>query len=79
MQDSNDVEEMYFTARHLLELLKGMDEHRLDMPLILVHGKGLHKPNLIHGFIPAPVPVDGTAVQAKAPALLALGQLTELA
>lgn len=78
MQDSNDEEELYFTARHLLNLLKGMDDHRLDLPLILVHGKELHKPNLIHGFLPAPVPVDEKAVQAKAPALLALAQLTEL-
>jgi hypothetical protein len=66
---------VYYTARHLLEALKGMDDSLLDLPLMLVHGKRLTKPNLVSGIIPAPVPVDRAAVEAKRPSLLALADL----
>src|SRR6516225_7402606 len=42
----------YYTARHLLQALKNLDEGLLDLPLVLVHGKELDKPNLVSGMIP---------------------------
>jgi hypothetical protein len=68
----------YFTPRHLLALLNGLDEALLDMPLVLVHGKGLDKPNLVHGFVPAAVSVDQATVESKSPSLLMLAHLTKL-
>ena len=67
-------EEVYYTARHLLEALQKLDDHLLDCPLLLIHGKGLHKPNLVHGFVPAPTPVDLEVVEAKKPSLLTLAE-----
>jgi hypothetical protein len=52
-----------------------MEERLLDLPLVLVHGKDLTKPNLVSGMIPSPVPVDRDAVEAKKPSLLALAYL----
>ena len=71
-------EKLYYTARHLLEALQGLDPNLLDLPLVLVHGKELHKPNLVQGFIPSPVPVDREAVEAKNPSLLAVSFLGRL-
>jgi hypothetical protein len=68
----------YFTPRHLLALIKQLDEALLDLPLVLVHGKGLDKPNLVHGFVPAAVSVDRAIVEAKAPSLLMLAHLAKL-
>lgn len=70
-----DEARIYYTARHLLEALNNLDDALLDMPLVLVHGKELQKPNLVQGFLPAPLPVQRDAVEAKAPSLLALGGL----
>jgi hypothetical protein len=75
---SKSDEKVYFTLRHLLGMVKDLDDALLDMPLVLVHGKGLDKPNLVHGFIPTAVPVDRVTVEAKAPSLLMLAQLTDL-
>jgi hypothetical protein len=47
----------------------------LDLPLVLIHGKELHKPNLVQGLIPAPIPVNRDVVDSKPPSLLTLGQL----
>ena len=77
MAAKHDSEEIYFTARHLLAMLQGLEESLLDMPLLLVHGRSLDKPNLVHGFVPGTVPVKREAVQAKAPSLLMLAELTE--
>jgi hypothetical protein len=74
---SSDDEKLYFTPRHLLEILKHLDEPLLDMPLVLVHGRGLHKPNLVHGFVAAAVAVDRTTVESKAPSLLMIAQLSD--
>lgn len=68
-------EQIYYTARHLLQALKGLDEAQLDLPIVLVHGRELQKPNLVHGFLPAPTPVSREAVEAKNPSLLTLGAL----
>ena len=76
--DSKSDEEMFYTARHLLEALQGLDESLLDHPLVLVHGKDLHKTHLIHGFVPSPLPVVKTEVEAKKPALLVLASLAKL-
>ena len=65
-------EQVYYTARHLLQALNNLDESQLDCPLVLVHGKELTKPNLVHGLIPTPIPVDQTIVEEKKPSLLAL-------
>jgi hypothetical protein len=65
-------EQVYYTARHLLQALQNLDERLLDYPLVLVHGKELAKPNLVHGLIPSPVPVDQAVVEEKKPSLLAL-------
>lgn len=69
---------VYFTAAHLLEALKAMDPALLDYPLVLVHGKELSKPHLVHGVIPTPTPVDRQTVAAKQPSLLTLAALTDL-
>jgi hypothetical protein len=63
---------VYYTARHLLQALSDLDESLLDLPMVLVHGKRLTKPNLVSGIIPTPVPVDWAAVEQKKPSLLAL-------
>jgi hypothetical protein len=77
MGAKHDADEMYFTPRHLLEMLRALDESLLDKPLLLVHGRGLDKPNLVHGFVPAAVPVNREMVQAKAPSLLMLAELAD--
>ncbi len=66
---------VYYTARHLLQALNALDDSLLDLPLVLVHGKDLTKPNLVNGIIPAPIPVDRTVAEEKKPSLLALAQL----
>jgi hypothetical protein len=68
-------EPVYYTARHLLQALSNLDESLLDLPLVLVHGKELNKPNLVSGIIPSPIPVDRTVVEEKKPSLLALADL----
>ncbi len=70
------AEEEYYTARHLLEALRNLDDQYLDMPLVLIHGKSLQKPNLVQGLIPAPTPVRRSAVDSKKTSLLTLGLLT---
>jgi hypothetical protein len=70
-------ERFYYTARHLLVALQNLDEDFLDLPLILAHGKGLQKPNLVQGFVPAPTAVNRKAVESKRPSLLMLGELTD--
>jgi hypothetical protein len=74
---SKKAEPVYYTGRHLLKALGELDEGLLDLPLVLVHGKELTKPNLVSGLIPSPVPVDRTVVEAKQPSLLALANLLE--
>jgi hypothetical protein len=69
---------VYYTARHLLQALQQLDENLLDYPLVLVHGKELQKPHLIHGLLPTPTPVDRKTVENKPASLLTLGELTEL-
>jgi len=69
-------EAMHYTARHLLEALSNLDERLLDAPLMLIHGKELTKPNLIHGFVPALTACDQQAVEQKKPSLLTLAHLT---
>lgn len=68
-------ESVYYTARHLLQALNNLEDHLLDLPLVLVHGKELTKPNLVNGIIPAPIPVERTVVEEKKPSLLALADL----
>jgi hypothetical protein len=63
---------VYYTARHLLQALSDLDDSLLDLPVVLVHGKTLTKPNLVSGIIPSPVPVDRATVEQKKPSLLAL-------
>jgi hypothetical protein len=77
MGATRDSEDVYFTARHLLAMLQTLDDSLLDMPLLLVHGRSLDKPNLVHGFVPASAPVKREAVQAKAPSLLMFAELTD--
>jgi hypothetical protein len=77
-QDASDDEPIYFTARHLLHALQQLDDRLLDYPLVLIHGRQLHKPNLIQGLLPTPTPVDQNAVESKPPSLLTLGELTDL-
>jgi hypothetical protein len=72
---TDNEEKIYYTARHLLQALKNLDENLLDCPLVLIHGKDLHKPNLVDGLIPAPIPVAQTTVDDKKPSLLALADL----
>jgi hypothetical protein len=74
---SSDEEKLYFTPRHLLEILKHLDEALLDMPLVFVHGRDLHKPNLVHGFVPAAVSVNRKTVESKVPSLLMIAQLSD--
>jgi hypothetical protein len=66
---------VYYTARHLLQALSNLDDALLDLPLVLVHGKELTKPNLVSGIIPSPVSVDRGTVEEKRPSLLALADL----
>jgi len=68
-------EQVYYTARHLLQALNNLDESQLDCPLVLVHGKELTKPNLVNGIIPSPIPVERTVVEEKKPSLLAFAEL----
>jgi hypothetical protein len=70
----DEEEPVYYTARHLLEALNGLDARLLDLPLVLVHGKELHKPNLVNGIIPAPIPVNRSVVETKKPSLLAFAE-----
>jgi hypothetical protein len=72
---SNKEEQVYYTARHLLQALNNLDGSLLDLPLVLIHGKELTKPNLVQGLIPSPVPVDLATVGEKKPSLLALADL----
>ena len=74
---SEEEEPVYYTARHLLQALNALEDSLLDRPLVLVHGKDLTKPNLVSGIIPAPIPVDQAAVEAKKPSLLALADLIQ--
>jgi hypothetical protein len=66
--------ETYYTARHLLQALQALDDALLDAPLVLIHGKTLDKPNLIHGFLPALTPCDQATVDSKKPSLLTLAR-----
>jgi len=68
-------EPVYYTARHLLQALNGLEESLLDLPLVLLHGKDLNKPNLVKGIIPSPIPVNRRIVAKKKPSLLALADL----
>jgi hypothetical protein len=68
-------EQVYYTARHLLQALQNLEDRLLDCPLVLIHGKDLTKPNLVQGIIPAPIPVDRQTVEEKKPSLLALADL----
>ena len=72
---SKQEEPVYYTARHLLQALNALEDSLLDLPLVLVHGKELTKPNLVSGIIPSPLPVDRTVVEEKKPSLLALAEL----
>ena len=72
---SKPEEQIYYTARHLLQALRNLDDSLLDLPLVFIHGKDLTKPNLVHGLIPGPIPVDRTIVEEKKPSLLALADL----
>jgi hypothetical protein len=69
------TEPVYYTARHLLQSLNALEDDLLDLPLMMVHGKGLNKPNLVSGIIPAPIPVKRAVVEEKKPSLLALAKL----
>lgn len=73
MQDQE--EPIHYTVRHLLRALCALDDGLLDMPLVLIHGKDLAKPNLISGLIPAPVPVSRAVAEQKKPSLLGLAEL----
>ena len=64
-------EPVYYTARHLLQALNALEDRLLDLPLVLVHGKELTKPNLVNGIIPSPIPVERGVVEEKKPSLLA--------
>jgi hypothetical protein len=70
-------EPVYYTARHLLEALQNLEESLLDLPLVLIHGKELTKPNLVSGILPAPIPVNRKAVEEKKPSVLAFAQLVQ--
>ncbi len=74
---SKKEERVYYTARHLLQALNNLEDSLLDLPLVLVHGKDLTKPNLVSGIIPSPIPVDRTVVEDKKPSLLALADLRQ--
>jgi hypothetical protein len=75
MNVNNEEEPICYTARHLLHALNKLDDSLLDLPLVLIHGKQLTKPNLIAGIIPAPICVDRTIVEQKKPSLLAFAEL----
>lgn len=77
MADAQGENKQYFTARHLREMLQNLDDNLLDLPLLLIHGKDLTKPNLITGFLPSAVPVDKDHVEDKKPSFLSLGHLTK--
>jgi hypothetical protein len=72
---SKKEQPVYYTARHRLQALRSLDDGLLDLPLVLVHGKQLDKPNLVSGIIPSPIPVERTVVEEKKPSLLALADL----
>ncbi len=74
---AKEEEPLYFTARHLLDMLANLDHGLLDRPLVLIHGKALTKPRLIQGFIPSLVEVDLTAVEDKSDSLLAVAELAK--
>jgi hypothetical protein len=74
-QVSKQEAPVYYTARHLLQALTNLEDSLLDLPLMLVHGKDLTKPNLVSGIIPTPILVDRAVVEEKKPALLALANL----
>jgi hypothetical protein len=61
-----------------MEALQQLDEHLLDYPLVLIHGKQLQKPILIQGLLPMPTPVDRQWVESRPPSLLTLGELADL-
>ena len=70
----NEEDPVYYTARHLLQALSELDDSLLDLPIVLIHGKDLTKPNLVSGIIPAPIPVDRNVVEQKKPSLLAFAE-----
>ncbi len=70
-----EEEQVYYTARHLLQALQALEDTYLDMPLVLIHGKELQKPNLVCGLLPTPTPIPRTAIETKPPSLLTFGQL----
>ena len=72
---SKKEEPVYYTARRLLQALNNLEDSLLDLPLVLIHGKELTKPNLVTGIIPSPIPVDRSLVEEKKPSLLALADL----
>jgi hypothetical protein len=72
---SKKDEGVYYTARHLLQALHELEDSLLDLPLVLVHGKELSKPNLVAGIIPSAIAVDRAVVEEKKPSLLALAEL----
>jgi hypothetical protein len=73
---SKEGETVYYTARHLLQALNSLDDAFLDLPLVLLHGKDLAKPNLVRGIIPSPIPVDRATIKGKKPSVLALANLS---
>ncbi len=73
-QVKKEEEPVYYTARHLLQALSKLEDRLLDLPLVLVHGKELTKPNLVNGIIPAPIAVNRTVVEEKKPSLLAFAE-----
>jgi hypothetical protein len=73
-QVNNEEESVYYTARHLLQALSSLEDKLLDLPLVLIHGKDLTKPNLVNGIIPSPIPVNRTVVEEKKPSLLAFAE-----
>jgi hypothetical protein len=75
VSEKEKEEPVYYTVRHLLQALNSLDERLLDLPLVLVHGKELTKPNLVSGILPSPIPVERSVVEAKKPSLLALADL----
>jgi len=70
-----EEEPVYYTARHLLQALNALEDRLLDLPLVLVHGKELTKPNLVSGILPSPIPVERSVVEEKKPSLLAFADL----
>ena len=65
------------TLPGLLQALNNLDESLLDLPLVLLHGKHLSKPNLVNGIIPAPIPVNQNHVEAKGASPSGLCRLAE--